>query len=114
MKHTDLFYDLDNIEILSYSEKDEAIEMILDGCYPENMPRELELCTYKRSVVDSPPDYHTEGILETLTEFLDENYGGEENYEPTAEMKEETEKYVSKIFKLYVPWRCEIIKRENN
>jgi len=104
------FWDQDDVEQLSHSEQDEAIEYILDGL--DELPETLEICGYARMEVKESADNLAERVLEDLIENLDDEYGGEEPTEISEKMKNKSKEFVQFILDVYESWQCEIVKRE--
>ena len=105
-----VFWDEEGKEQLSFTEKDEAIEYILDGS--DELPETLEICGFARIEVTETPDQLSDIILEDLFERLDENYGGENPTDISAEIQDKAEEFAKFILDKYEPRQCEIIKRE--
>ena len=105
-------WDLEDVELLQYDEKDEAIHGILDG-ETEPLPNEIVICGYARSELPSDTKSDAGWILGQLIEHLDEECGPpDEGSAITDEMKQSANDFVKKIYGLYTPWQCEIVKRE--
>ena len=110
MNKEDVFYGRINDERLRYTEKNEAIEMILDSYFPEPLPKTIELVRYVRSKINEPTETRAKDIVEEIIEYLDDDYGDPEYCEDQTsinEMIDVAKDFVSKIYDLYVPWTCE-------
>lgn len=51
------------------------------------------------------------GLLESLLERLDEDYGGDDPSSPTPAMIEAEKAFLAVIAAEYVPWTCELVER---
>jgi len=113
MNLDDVFYGNVNEEILTYTEKDEAIERLIDSM-ASPIPKTLELVKYRRVRIAEPKDSQVDDILVTVLEIIDENYGDpEEPYsEPNDEMRAAAVEFINKLQELYTPWACEIESSE--
>ena len=104
------FWDDEGTEILNYTDKDEAIEYILDGI--GELPDKLEICGYTRRIMTESAESLGDSVLDDLLERLDDEYGGEDETERTDEMKKAATIFANKMLSLYSVWQCEIVKRE--
>lgn len=107
----DIFWDMEDAEILVYNDKNEAIEMILDGESP-SLPEKITICGYRREKVKNFLD--ADQILEEALERLNERYGSPDGEDPetTEEMEKAAKEFIEKIESEYVPWTCEIFTKE--
>ena len=104
------FWDDEGTEILNYTDKDEAIEYILDGL--DELPAKYEICGYARRIMTESAESLGDSVLDDLLERLDDEYGGEDETERTDEMKKAATIFANKMLSLYSVWQCEIVKRE--
>jgi len=104
------FWDYDDVEFLSYTDKDEAIEYALDDL--DELPDKLEICGYARKIMTESAESLGDCVLDDLLERFDDEYGGEDETERTEEMKKAATIFANKMLSLYSVWQCEIIKRE--
>ena len=109
MKREIIFWDEAGAEVLQCTDKDEAIENILDGL--DITEGELEICGYAR-MEHVGLGLDAELIVETLIERWDEEYGGEDDTDITEEMISLGNEFVNKMSRLYEIWQCEIVHRE--
>ena len=109
MKREIIFWDEAGAEVLQCTDKDEAIENILDGLGTKE--GELEICGYAR-MEHVGLGLDAELIVETLIERWDEEYGGDDSTDITEEMIVLGNKFVNKMSRLYEIWQCEIVHRE--
>lgn len=109
MKREIIFWDEAGAEVLQCTDKDEAIENILDGL--DITEGELEICGYAR-MEHVGLGLDAELIVETLIERWDEEYGGDDSTDITEEMIVLGNKFVNKMSRLYEIWQCEIVHRE--
>lgn len=110
MDKTIIFWDTDDVEYLTHTEQDDAIESLLDGVGDiDKLPETLEIYGYARQL----PKVNTwaVNILDRFLENLDEEYGNPDgNYtESTDSMKEAAEKFVTTVLDDYVSWVCDIV-----
>ena len=111
MNRTDIFYDVKHAEELRCDDFHEAVEMILDAmdCKVSDLPETIEIYRYKRMKVNKNVKSDAQGLLEDIYERLDEEYGGPDNYsEPTKQVMEIAESFLTRVYSLYVPWTCEV------
>ena len=104
------FWDDEGTEILNFTDKDEAIEYILDGI--GELPAKLEICGYTRREMTESAESLGDSVLDDLLERLDDEYGGEDETERTDEMKKSATIFANKMLSLYSVWQCEIVKKE--
>jgi len=109
VKREIIFWDEEGAEVLQCTDKDEAIENILDGL--DITEGELEICGYAR-MEHVGLGLDAELIVETLIERWDEEYGGDDSTDITEEMIVLGNKFVNKMSRLYEIWQCEIVHRE--
>jgi hypothetical protein len=109
MEREIVFWDQDGAEFLTYTDKDEAIESILDKL--DVTEGTLEICGFAPMEMTGL-NLDAEIVAEHLLEGWDEEYGGEDNTDVSKEMKELTEKYVKEMSELYNVYRCEVVKKE--
>ena len=116
MKKDDIFYGERDSEILIHTNKEEAIEDVLDVLDDliSPMPKEIEICAFKRVNVKDKLTNLSGEILSILLEKLDEEYGDLEGTEtrPSKKMTDASLVFVSSILEDYIPWRCEIFEKE--
>jgi len=93
---------------LTYTDKDEAIEEILDGI--DKFPSTIEICGY----AEMRPNWAHYAPLESMLDNLDEEYGDIDGgyTEPTPDMKKAEEAFMSVIAEEYKPGACEVITQE--
>lgn len=109
-KHSEVeFWDTDDAELLSYTDIDEAVEMILDGGDWEILPKEIEITGYKRAEVRIDLESEAEGICEHILDRLDNDheFGGEEPITSIDDIKDHAVHFLKEVVKEYTPWRCE-------
>ena len=109
MEREIVFWDQDGAEFLTYTDKDEAIESILDKL--DVTEGTLEICGFAPMEMTGL-NLDAEIVAEHLLERWDEEYGGEDNTDVSKEMKELTEKYVKEMSELYNVYNCEVVKKE--
>lgn len=95
-------------ERLYASDKDEAIESILDDF--DEPPETVVVCGYAEMKVN----FESYGPLEDVLESLDEEYGDPDGdrAEATEAMIEAEEAFMAVIAKEYKTWACEEVSRE--
>lgn len=106
------FWDQESVDALSFTDKDDAIEYILDGT--NRMTGTLEICGYAQ-VEALKAEIFAESILKVVLENLDCNYelgNPNEATNPTKNMKEAALIFAENILEEYAPMACEIIKKE--
>ena len=110
MTRTIKYWDLEDVERLTYIDKDEAIMNILDGT--DKLPDKIEICGYVRMVPNI--ELLSANILERLLEDVDDEYGDpDESYtKVTDAMKEAAKEFLTTVLDEYTVWACEIVKRE--
>ena len=94
-------------EYLYATDKDEAIEAIIDGL--DAFPEKIEICGYAEMI----PDWAHYAPLESMLDNLDEEYGDPDGgyTKPTPDMKKAEEAFMSVIAEEYEPC-CEVITQE--
>ena len=102
-------WDEPDREDLRFSDRDEAIEAILDAM-DDPLPEKITICGYARMEVD----LSSSDILTDFLERLDEDYGNPDGdlSEPTEAMKEAEKAFLAVIQREYEPWMCEEVCRE--
>ena len=101
------FWDLPDQEELRYSDKNEAIEMIIDKL-PEDQ-KTFELCGYSRMIHHFNPDV----ILMDILENTDFDFGDPDDYtKPTKAMKAAAKAFTDVLDSEYTVHACEEICRE--
>ena len=105
------YWDSEDEERLTHTDREEAIESILDDI--GKLPEKIEICGFARMKLPEAESLATD-VLERLLEGLDEDYGDPEGdyTNGTAEMKEAAVKFIATVLDEYVSWACEIVKRE--
>jgi len=93
---------------LTYTDKDEAIEEILDGI--DKLPSTIEICGYAEMI----PDWAHYAPLESMLDNLYEEYGDPDGCytKPTPDMKKAEEAFMSVIAEEYKPGAYEVITQE--
>lgn len=95
---------------LTYTDKDEAIEEILDGI--DKFPSTIEICGY----AEMRPNWEDYRPLKSILERLDEEYGDDdldsEYTKPTQAMKEAEKTFMEVIAREYMIFMCEIVTHE--
>ncbi|MFA5754211.1 MAG: hypothetical protein WC905_02585, partial [Patescibacteria group bacterium] len=107
------YWDKEGQEELHYTNKDEAIESMLDNLDP--LPETIEICGYAR--VEKPDPENLYGyVVEDLIEHLDCNCGlGHPNrdlYKITDGMMDAEAVFIKSVLSEYSPRACEIVMRE--
>lgn len=97
------YYDCDDgKEYLSHEDKDDAIEEHLDDL--EDLPEEVTVYGFKRGVVNA--EKFREVVLEGASEYLSENYGGEDGHEINDAIREAAGKFIEVYLANYSVWNC--------
>lgn len=99
----------DSTERLSHEDRDEAIEAHLDDL-DGNFPEEIEVFGYSRQVVNA--ERFRDVVLESASEYLGENYDGEDGHEQNDEIKKSAEEFVRTYLENYTVWNCNLVKTE--
>ena len=95
-------------EGLNLESMDEAIEAKIDE-EGDDLVGVLEVYGYKRKTIsESSRKYLAELALETIGEYLDENYGGEDGHDVTDKMAKAAKVFVDSYLREYTPWQCEL------
>lgn len=105
------FWDLPDAEWLYHTDKNDAIEAIIDSWHPKPIEGTFELCGYARMSIG--PGYLD--VLGYVLERLDEEYGDPDGYtgtEPTQAMKDAEKAFIDTIVSEYFVWACEPIVTE--
>ena len=108
MKNKEIdYWDKEDSEYLEHTDKDEAIEYIIDG-EPEPLPLEIDIIGYSRERVDL--DRFAKNIAETLAEYIDEEYGDPDAchlFDKSDEnLIDAAKEFVAKATENYKPWAC--------
>ncbi len=105
-----IYWDSEDTEHLTHTDRDEAIEGILDGT--GKLPEKIEICGYARMVPNA--ESAATRILERLLEDLDMDYGDPagSNTDATSAMKEAAKEFVTAVLDEYSIWACDLVKRE--
>ena len=105
------YWDSEGEERLTHTDRDEAIECVLDDT--GSLPEKIEICGFARMKLPGVESLATD-VLGRLLEGLDEDYGDPDGgyASGTDEMKEAAIKFTSTVLDEYVSWACEIVKRE--
>jgi len=100
-------WDEPDREDLRFSDRDEAIEAILDAM-DDPLPEKITICGYARMKVS------LSGILEDILERLDEEYSDPDGNptDPTDAMKKAEADFIAVMEREYEPWMCEEVCRE--
>ena len=100
----------DDAETLYYESKDEAIESYLDNIV-DDFPDEIYVYGYAK--IEPKFSVLTGYVLEKTLEWLDEEYGPEDDYtEPTDTMAEAEDVFIDAILKEYVSRRYQVVHKE--
>lgn len=106
------FWDCcEEVEILTWTERDEAIEMHLDDRPRDEWPETLTVYGFARET----PNWqrHAKRVLENLIEDLDEPYGNpEEATAITPAMEQASTEFVNRIKAEYRVWSCKKVTSE--
>ena len=105
---TIIYWDSEGEERLTHTDRDEAIESILDGI--GKLPEKIEICGYARMLPNVELLAHH--ALERLVEDLDEEYGDGNYSEATTAMKEAAKVFLTAVLDEYAVWACILVKRE--
>ena len=106
-------WDLEGEERLHYTDKDEAIEYILDNWDEPKLPESIEICGYIRMSLNEHPGGWAQWILELVLERLDEEYGDPDEYsKPTEEMTKVAKRFMEIVCDEYTVWAYEIVTRK--
>lgn len=108
-QRTPKYWDKPNAERFHHTDKDRAIEMILDECEGK-FPETIEIVGYAPMRVSVSPNE----LLHDILSSLDEEFGDPEGdlFEPTAAMIQAAKKLAAVIEAEYAPWACEEVTRE--
>lgn len=107
-----VFWDMDGNEYLSHSDKDEAIESILER--NNQGDGTLEICGFARRKKPGIDRFASE-LLDAAIEDLDCNYdlGSPDNASnSTKEQMSAARAFAKAILDDYTPWACEIVTRQ--
>ena len=107
-----VYWDADGEERLTHDDRDEAIESILENS--DQGDGDLEICGYARMALPGTERMADE-VLEHLFEYTLEEYSdpeGDYDAGQTDAMKAAAIKFIEVFKAEYVPWACEIVKRE--
>lgn len=98
-------------EELTHEDRDEAIRAILDGY--EKLPDTITIAGFKR--MDMSSHIKLLSPLEYCLEILNEEYGrpGGDDDDPTPAMIEAEERFKKVLEKEYVPYLCDIVRKED-
>ena len=106
-----VYWDKDGEERLSYEDKDEAIERILEDMIGMD---DFEICGYARM---KKPDVtlFAASLLEDSIESLDSNYklgSPDDPTDSTDNMKAAALIFATVLLEEYEPWACEVVVRQ--
>ena len=109
-----IYYGRKDDELLEFTEKDEAIEMILDSYHPDPIPKMLELVKFqKKKITATDINNLAEFVNECAFERLEDLYGNfEEDHSPSSKLKELSEKFANEYSKAFNVLQCEEISSE--
>lgn len=92
-------------ECLHHTDKNEAIEEILDGWHPAPLEGTLEIAGFIHEEISI--GHHADSALENLLEWLDEEYGNPDDYtRPSEKMKAAAQTFVKAVAEDYHVWAC--------
>lgn len=106
------FWDKEDAEYLTRESKDEAIEYILDGQFPD-LPKEIMVIGYAKQKAKLK-DFDRENILQNLYENLDEDYGSPDGEfcTPNQAVEDALEEFLKILIANYSAYSCEEVTRE--
>jgi hypothetical protein len=108
------YWDCDDCtERLSHEDKDEAIEAHLEGLDLEvegEFPEEIEVFGYKRTEVN--PARFKSVVLESASEYLSENFDGEDGHDQNKAIEDAAEAFVKVYLENYTTWNCNLVVTE--
>ena len=106
------FWGQEEDERLTYTERDIAIESILDGPITE-LPETIEVCGFNHIKL-TDADSLAEGVLKRFLERLDEEYSDPDGSytDPTDKMTEASKEFVATVVDEYKVWACELVSSE--
>ena len=108
-----VFWGQEEDAYLAHTEKDVAIEEILDGMDDiNNLPETIEVCGFTRR--EPSVKHEASYVLESLLERLDDEYGNPDGgcTEATESMKAAAETFATAVLDEFTSWSCDIVKRE--
>lgn len=104
------YYDChEDPEYLSHQDVSEAIEAWADDLDPDKpLPEMVRVYFYEREEINQGMlDRHAEHVVESVLEYLDEEYGSPDDYtEPTEMMKVAARVFLRVVKAEYRVWRC--------
>jgi hypothetical protein len=105
---SDVMYSCTDVDTLTNTDPDEAIQEYLDHLEPEDWPQTITVMVYTRDVVSAKErQAFAERTLESLIEGLDEDYGSPDSYtDITPTMKAAAEAFVNAVLEDYNVWNC--------
>lgn len=107
-----LWEDLDGAEVISYTDPDDAMEMILDGYHGQPTPRTVELLGYAPKVFSYTADGVAVHIAENLDDWLTEDHGNpEEATELPKELHDALDAFAAAVVKHWPVWQCDEVER---
>lgn len=106
MKKDDVFWGLENEEILSFTDPEEALKDCFDRLDP--LPRKVKIYKYVRVKIKEDWRYYSDLISDFLWENLEDRYGDfEQGNTPSEEFSKATDLYAKTVIDSYAPWQCE-------
>lgn len=104
------FWAVGDLERLTATTPDEAIEDYLDNIEPRDWPEAIEVRGF-RPMVPSLPTFLAP--LNEVLEALDEEYGDPEGdgHKPSEAMLEAQAQFLRTVCSEYVSWQCEEVER---
>ena len=107
------FYGQDGAEVLSWTSRDEAVEMLVDGFHGQETPRTLTVVGYAKKAMTDKPKLLAAQIAEYLDDIMLEEYGNpEEATDLPKEIDDAIEALAKAIVEHWPIWQCDEVNRE--